>query len=57
MEFFLLFGNAVRVMESEIVKEIVCLSCKKTVIAKLLAYGDGYAATCPSCQRLAYCGK
>jgi len=55
--FFLLFGNAINFKDEEVFREIVCLSCKKTVTAKLFQYGNGYIATCPCCRKLAYNGE
>ena len=38
-------------------KEVVCISCKKKVVVKLVAFGSGHIATCPKCGKLAYNGE
>ncbi|MFA6324725.1 MAG: hypothetical protein WCX46_00645 [Candidatus Paceibacterota bacterium] len=38
-------------------KEVVCLSCKKTVEVSLVSYGFGHIAPCPHCKQLAYNGE
>jgi hypothetical protein len=35
-------------------KEVVCISCGKKVIVKLISYGYGYIAICPECEKMAY---
>lgn len=35
-------------------KEVVCLSCKRTVTVLLVRYGKGQIGVCPLCKKLAY---
>jgi len=37
-------------------KEVICLTCHKKVMVKLIPYGKGHIATCPECGQLAYNG-
>jgi hypothetical protein len=39
------------------IKEIVCLTCRKQVKAKIIAFGFGAIGICPECKKLAYNGK
>ena len=34
--------------------KMVCISCRKIVMAKLIKFGDAYIAVCPLCKKLAY---
>jgi len=38
-------------------KKVKCLTCGKIVTVKLVAYGGGYIAICPICDKLAYSKK
>ena len=43
--------------EIVVMKQVICESCGKEVEVKLIKYGDGHIATCPSCCKLAYNGE